>query len=71
MKLKESQEYLKRNALKFLRLSNRIWRQYADGLLLNRIAKKRVEYYVIFIYKRLSLDSQTKYYSKGKVMVLW
>jgi len=39
MKLKESQKYLKRNELKFLR-SNRIWRQYADGLLLNRIAKK-------------------------------
>jgi len=34
------------------------------------LQKKGVEYNVIFIYKRLSLDSQTKYYSKGKVMVL-
>jgi len=29
-----------------------------------------VEYNVIFIYERLSLNSQTKYYSKRKEMVL-
>jgi len=32
--------------------------------------QKKVEYNVIFIYKRLLLDSQTKYYSKRKEMVL-